>query len=131
MSQENVEMVRAMYDAFHRGDAAAAVRCLDAAVVLDASHRVDGRVGRGLDEVAAIVAEWMEPWEGWRQEIEEIHDLGDRVLVIATQSGRGRGSGVEWSNRFGMLYEIAGAKVTHWTVYDDVRLAREAAGLSA
>ena len=130
MSEENVEMLREMYGAFHRGDAASALRFFDPEVVLDASHRVDGRVGRGLEEVAAIVVEWMETWEDWHQEVEEVRDLGDRVLVITMQSGRGRESGVEWSNRFGMLYDVEDGRVTRWTIYDDVRRSLEAAGLS-
>jgi hypothetical protein len=32
-------------------------------------------------------------------------------------------------NRFGMLYEIQGDKISRWTVYDDSHAALEAAGL--
>jgi ketosteroid isomerase-like protein len=118
--------VRALYAAFHRGDGAAALAHFAPDVVLDASHRVDGRVGHGREELAAIVGEWMEAWDGWKEEIEEIRDLGDRVLVTSVQSGRGRESGVEWANRFAMLFEFRGLEITHWTIYDDVDAAGEA-----
>jgi hypothetical protein len=62
MSQENVEIVRQMYDAFGRGDADAALGYFDPGVVVDASHRVDGRVGRGHEELVAILGEWMGIW---------------------------------------------------------------------
>ena len=130
MSQENVEIVSRMYEAFGRGDAVAALSYVDSAVVTDPRHRVDGRVGQGHDDLAAILAEWLDTWDEWRQEIEEIRDLGDRVLVIDTQRGRGKGSGIEWEGRFAMLYEVQHGKITRWTIYDDLSEAFEAAGLS-
>jgi ketosteroid isomerase-like protein len=124
-----MELVRQMYDAFRGGDAEAALRCFDADVVMDASHRVDGRVGRGHHELVAILSEWMGTWDGWREDVEEMHDAGDRVLVVSTQSGRGKGSKVDWHNRFAMLYEFRSGKISRWTVYDDPAKAFEACGL--
>jgi ketosteroid isomerase-like protein len=130
MSQENVEIVRRLYEAFGRGDADAALTYFDPEVVMDASHRVDGRIGHGHRELISILGEWLGAWDDWREEIEEVRDLGDRVLVTSTQRGRGKGSGVEWENRFAMLYEMQRGKITRWTIYDDLREALEAAGLS-
>jgi ketosteroid isomerase-like protein len=131
MSQENVEIVRRLYEAFGHGDADAALSYFDDEVVMDASHRVDGRIGHGRRELVSILAEWLGAWDDWREEIEEFRDLGERVLVTSTQRGRGKGSGVEWQNRFAMLYEVEAGKITRWTVYDDLSEALEAAGLSA
>jgi len=130
MSEENVGIVRRMYDAFGGGDADAALAYFDPDVVIDASHRVDGRIGRGREELVAILGEWIETWDEWREEVEAIRAAGDRVLVISTQRGRGKGSGVEWENRFAMLYELQGGRISRWTVYDDLSDALEAAGLS-
>jgi ketosteroid isomerase-like protein len=130
MSEENVEIVRRMYDAFAAGDADATLAIFDPDVVIDASHRVDGRVGHGREELVAIVGEWMSTWDDWREEVEEIRGAGDQVLVISTQRGRGKGSGADWENRFGMLYDIQGGKISRWTVYDDPNEALKAAGLS-
>ncbi len=128
MSQENVEIIRRLYEAFHASDVAG-LDYFHPDVVTDASHRVDGRLGHGRDELLTILAEWMTTWEEWREEIEEIHDLGDRVLVISTQRGRGKGSGVEWEGRFWMLYEIEQGKISRWTIYDRPEEVLEAAGL--
>ena len=130
MSEENVEIVRGMYAAFRSGDADGALAYFDPGVVIDARHRVDGRVGHGRDELVAILGEWMSTWDDWREEVEDMQDAGDQVLVISTQRARGKGSGVAWQNRFGMLYEIHGDKISRWTIYDDPAEALEAAGLS-
>jgi ketosteroid isomerase-like protein len=84
MSRQNVELVERMYEAFSRGDAAAALSYFDPEVVMDASHRVDGRIGHGHQELTAILIEWLGTWDGWREEVEETRDLGDRVLVISS-----------------------------------------------
>jgi ketosteroid isomerase-like protein len=47
MSQENVEIVRRMYEAFHRGEVEAALACFDPEVVLDVTRRLEGGIGRG------------------------------------------------------------------------------------
>lgn len=130
MSEENVELVRQMYAAASSGDPASALAYFDPQVVIDATHRVDGRIGHGHDEMTAILAEWLGTWDEWREEIEEIRDLGRVVLAISTQHGRGKESRIEWKNRFAMLYEIEDAKITRWTVYDSLEAALEAAGVS-
>jgi ketosteroid isomerase-like protein len=123
-----VEVVRGMYEAFSRGDAEAALAYLDQEVVIDASHRVDGRVGRGHEQLISILGEWLGTWEEWREEVEEMRDLGSRVLVLSTQRGRGKGSRIEWEGPFAMLYEIRDGRITRWTIYDDPRAAFEAVG---
>jgi ketosteroid isomerase-like protein len=56
MSQENVEVVRRMYDAFHSGDADGALAHFDPNVVVDASRaRPDGGRGQGREQLNAIV----------------------------------------------------------------------------
>ncbi len=129
MSQENVEIVQRAYEAFAKRDADTALSLFDPDVVVDATHRVDGRVGRGHVELVALLAEWMLTWDEWHQEVEEVRDVGDQVLVIETQRGRGAGSGVEWTGRFGMLFDLRGGKITRWTVFDDPGTALEAVGL--
>ena len=129
MSQENVEVVQRMYEAFGRGDIDAVRSAFDPEVVIDATHRVDGRIGHGREELIAIVSEWLGAWEEWHEEIEEMRDLGDRVLVVSTQRGHGKGSGIAWENRFAMLFDVANGSITRWTVYDDVGEAVRATGL--
>jgi ketosteroid isomerase-like protein len=130
MSQENVEVVRRMYEAFHKGDAESALAYFHPEVVVDASVRVDAGIGHGRDELNAIVSRWVGAWDDWREEIEELRDLGDRVLVLSTQYGKGRGSGVDVEARYALLYELQAEQITRLTMYDDPAKALEAAGLS-
>jgi ketosteroid isomerase-like protein len=129
MSQENVEIVRRMYEAFHGGDADGALAYFDPEVEVDASVRVDEGIGHGRDAVNAMVARWLAAWDEWREEIEEIRDLDSRVLVISKQRGRAKGSGIEVETRYAVLYEIQDDLITAMTLYATAAEALEAAGL--
>jgi ketosteroid isomerase-like protein len=130
MSAENVEIVRRMYEAFHAGDIGGALAFFDPGVIFDASIRVDGGVGHGREELAAMAADWVGGWERWRETIEDMHDFGDQVCVVTTQRGRGKGSGIELEDRYVTLYEIEGDRINKLTLYKTTADALAAAGLS-
>jgi ketosteroid isomerase-like protein len=129
MSQENVAVVRQMYDAFHSGDAEGAVDHFAPDVTVDATTRPDGEVGKGREALVRIIASWVDSFDDWREEIEAIRDLGGHVLVAARQIGRGKGSGLETELRYALLYRVEDGKISSMTFYFDVADALEAAGL--
>jgi ketosteroid isomerase-like protein len=111
MSQENAEIVRRMYAAFHAGDAEGALAYFDPDVEVDASMRVDVGIVRGRDALYAMVARWVGAWEEWREEIEEIRELGSQVLVVTVQHGRSKESDLDVATRYAVLYEIQGNQI--------------------
>jgi ketosteroid isomerase-like protein len=131
MSEENVEVVRQMYDAFYSGEFEGALGHFDQDVVVDASKgRPDIGIGHGREQVRRFVTTWLGTWDEFREEIEEMRDLGSRVLVLSVQHGRGRGSGVEVEAHLAFLYDVQGGKITRMAVYREPAEALEAAGLS-
>ena len=128
MSEQNVEVVRRMYEARDSGDAAGALAQFHPEVVIDATARGDTAIGHGREELAAIIAEWTEAFDEWREEIEEMRDLGEKVYVAATQRGRGKESGVEVETRYALLYEVQDDKITRMTLFHGPSEALEAAG---
>ena len=94
MSQENVESMRAMVEAFNRRD----LEVLKALFVADAEivpvrAAMEGTVYRGPDAAEQWVAAVDASWEQLHVEIEEERDSGDRVLGLGRIHGRGRQSG--------------------------------------
>jgi ketosteroid isomerase-like protein len=132
MSEENVELVRSMYDAFYGADVKGALACFDPDVVVDASKgRPDIGIGQGREQVRRMVTSWVGTWAEWREEIKEMRDLGSRVLVLTVQHGRGKGSGAEVEASWAVLYEVHGGKITRMALYRESAEALEAAGLRA
>jgi hypothetical protein len=122
MSQENVEIVRQVFELFHPDFE------LDATQLPMADLR--GRY-RGLTEVAEFWRRWLEPWESHVFEV-ELTDVGDRVLAELSQRMRGKGSGIEvpfppaWQ-----VFALREGKVISQALYLDESEARDAAGLTA
>ena len=129
MSQENVEVVRRMYEAFHGGDFDGALAHFAPDVVVDATIRVDAGIGHGREELFVIVSGWLGAFDEWREEIEEMRDLGSQVLVLTVQHGRGKGSGVEVEAPYAVLYDLHRGKITRMALYQEQAEALEAAGL--
>ena len=88
----------------------------------------------------AVAARWWDP-DG---EMRPLHDLnpvrlayieragslqGSEVLVVSTQHGRAKGSGIEVETRYAVLYEIRGDKIIRMVLYSGLAEALEAAGL--
>jgi ketosteroid isomerase-like protein len=130
MSEENVEVVRRMYEAFHGGDFEGALAYFDADVFADQSRRLGGGISRGREELRQSLAEWIGTFEAYREEIEEIRGLGNLVFAALTQHGRGKGSGVEVQTRFALLYEVCDGKITSLVMYPNPVEALGAGGLS-
>src|SRR5688500_10000659 len=130
MSQENVALVRQMYDAFHSGDAEGAVAHFAPDVTVDAPDHPDAEGGRGREALARTIGRWVAAFDDWNEEIEEIRDLGDHVLVAAKQRGRGKGTGIETELRYALLYEVEDGKISSMTFHSDVPEALEAVARS-
>jgi ketosteroid isomerase-like protein len=138
MSQENVEVVRRVYDEFQaamkRGDPGA---LFDSEAVADHCEWVtdpplDGTsVWRGREGFVEFLRTWTEEFGEWSIRLERFIDAGeDRVVALTHQSATGKGSGVpvEWKN--GTVYELENGRVVRVRNYLSHAEALEAAGLS-
>ena len=125
-----MEIVRRVLDDYARGENESALDALHPEVVFDQTFRPEGGLFRGREAVAEGLRTWTGAFEEWRQEIEEIIDAGDRVLVVAHEFGRGKGSGAAIEQTTFQVYEIDGGKIVHFEGFLDREDALEAAGLS-
>jgi ketosteroid isomerase-like protein len=131
MSQENVEIVRAVYGAGDRGDLNAALSYLHPEIEFHTyAHAPQAGVYRGKEAVQKYNEDLFGQFESLRIEIEALIDAGDRVVVVSTQHAVPKGG----------EQEIEVHMVEVWTIRDDLLAERhsyatreealEAAGLS-
>ena len=128
MSQA-VELVRRMYLARNGGDAEGALSCFHPDVVVDPRPRMDSGIVHGREELVRVIGEWVGEFDDWREEIDEIRDLRSQVFVVATQRGRGKGSGIEIETRYALLYEARDGQITRMTLFRAPAEALAAAGV--
>ena len=132
MSQENVEIVKSMYEAFNDDDRERAITYLHPDAELQQPPELPD-VGSyvGLAEFERGINLWLDEWESFRYEIEEMTDVGGKVLMEIRLWGIAKGSGVEIerSDVF-HLWTFKDGKAQRCEVYFNGPDALEAAGLS-
>ena len=137
MSQENVELIRALAEAFQRRDHERAFDFYDLEIEWDASRQSQlipdlAGVYNGHEGVRTFWRGWLSAWEDLRFEIQDVRDGGDEiVLLIRDQRQWGRHTGIATDfPSYGMVFTIRGGKVVRLRSYPDQESALEAAGLS-
>ena len=129
MSQQNVEIVWRCLAARDRGDYSTASELFDRDVVVDLSARPDGRIYYGRAEAAKALRSWVELWDDYGYEPEDVLDAGEKVVVLFRETGRGRESGAATVFLGATVWTIQHGKVVHTKTYTDRSEALEAVGL--
>jgi ketosteroid isomerase-like protein len=130
MSEENVEVVRRVYEALLRDDLDGALEMMDPEVeYVNPEYAVEPGIRYGHDGIRANVENMRTAFEFWRFEPEQFVDAGERVIVVGTFHGRGRDSGVEFERRMSRLWTLRDGKVVRYQWFDNADEALEAAGL--
>jgi ketosteroid isomerase-like protein len=84
----------------------------------------------GLDGLRALWLDWLDPWESYRTEIEDVIDAGDEVVVLPRDYARRPGMKVEVSVKGASVWTVRDGKVARVAFYLDRAQAFEAVGLS-
>jgi ketosteroid isomerase-like protein len=131
MSEENVEVVRKLFDAFNRGDLDALLGFLSPEVAWESLPLPGFRdVYRGRAEAREWIELLLEIFEEGHLGIDDITALSDdRVFTGYTQVGRGRGSGLPAEQPGWAIFWLADGLITRRQVFWSRDEALEAAGL--
>jgi len=133
MSSANVELVRAIYAPWERGDFSS-VEWADPEIEFVIVGGAEPGSWTGLAAMAEVWLDFLSAWEELHAEAEEYRELdGDRVLVLTQNSGRGKTSGLELGHmetRGANLFHIHNGKVTRLVVYWDRERALAELGLA-
>ena len=135
MSQENVEAIRTLFEAFFRRDVKTMESFMAPEVEWDATRFAGlipdlAGVYRGAEGTRNFWRTWLSSWKDLRFEY-ELRDTGeDVVALIHDQRQWGRHSGIETElPPYAWLYTLRGGKVIRASFYPDQESALEAAGL--
>jgi ketosteroid isomerase-like protein len=117
MSQENVEIVRRVWEAVRREDTEAVLALYDEDVEYDFSRSPFQSVGvnqpayRGHDALRSLFRERYEDWAQVEDHCQELIEANDEVISVVTSRGRGRESGIEVEGRHVGLWSLREGKV--------------------
>jgi ketosteroid isomerase-like protein len=128
MPSPNVEIAKRVTDAFNRRDVDAVFDvctpdCLMSSQLLDVT--ADFQEREGLERFYAMLDE---SWEEFESVAGEYRDIGDRVLAVGRNRGRGKGSGVRVDGQFGAVFDFRDGRISRIRLFLDqdeaLRVAR-------
>jgi ketosteroid isomerase-like protein len=130
MSEENVEIVRSIYEAFNRREWDAVFR--DTAPDVELTTPPGGPNSgtyQGREECEGYLRELITPFEASALQPEEFFERGDQVAVVYKVRARPKGSSAEIEIRNGALWTIQGGKAVSLRFFSKPEEALKAAGL--
>ena len=130
MSQENVEIVRSIYEAFNRRDWDAAFRDQRPDVEMTTPPGPNAGTFRGQEEIQGYWEEMLTPFEAWTAEPEEFFEHGDQVVALIKNRLRPKGTDAELEMRAGAIWTIRDGAVVSMRIFPQPEKALKAAGLS-
>ena len=131
MSQENVEVVRQLFELWEQGEWGGGRELCDdgCEVVFSTSWFPDaGSYTFGREALGAWMA-FIEAFEEFALGLDQVVDAGERVVALVWMRGRGRASGADVDAKVGAIFTLRSRKVIRWEMVDRGK-ALEAAGLS-
>jgi len=132
MSQENVEIVRAIYDEWGRGNLRAGVAHFDPRVMFIPIGGVPDtkNLYLGVEGIGEFMRAWLRAWTDFSIAAEEFTEAGDSVVVAQRQWAEGKASGAPVEMGFFAVWTFRGRAVIRIEHFKDRAEALEAAGLS-
>ena len=133
MSQENVEIVRRLYEKWGNGDFRVGAVFYDSRVLFIPLARLPDSgeaLYIGPEEIREFMHGWLNAWVNLTVSAEDIIEAGDSVVVTARQRGVGKESGVPSELSYYDAWTFRGRAVVRREHFDKREDALEAVGLS-
>jgi len=135
MSQENVALIRGLYDGFAAGDVAAVLGAMSPDIVWNEAENfpyADGNPYVGPDAIAqGVFARCIGEWDGFTVTIDEILDAGDTVVALGRYSGTYKATGAPIDAQLAHVWRIEGGKAARFQQYADTAQVARATGAAA
>ena len=127
MSEENVEVVRRVFEALKREDLDALVEAYDPQVEI-----VTLMLGtyHGPEGARQAIEEGRRSLRGWNLDPNELVDAGDSVIAIAHIRGAGQHSGIALGDLMALSFTIRNGLIIRQQSFRSKEEALEAVGLS-
>jgi ketosteroid isomerase-like protein len=133
MSQENLDLVRSIYDAWGRGDFGS-VEWANPDIEFVMPDGPSPVSAKGRAEMNGVWRQVLGAWVDFRAELESCRELDEqRVLVLTRNTGRGRTSGLEVglvATKGANVFHIREGKATKLVAYFDRERAFADLGLA-
>jgi ketosteroid isomerase-like protein len=123
MSQENVSLIRGIYEGFAAGDVGAVLGAMSPEIVWNEAENfpyADGNPYVGPEAVAqGVFARCIGEWDGFAVTIDEILDAGDMIVALGHYSGSYKASGRPIHAQLAHVWRVKDGKAAMFQQYTD------------
>lgn len=132
MSQENVRLVRSLYEAFGRGDVPAVLAAMDPRIEWNEAENFPYADKNPYLGPAAIVegvfARLGGEWDGFEVVLEELLDAGDAVVTTGRYKGVYKKTGARIHAQFAHVWKLRDGRIVGFQQYTDTAQVAKAVG---
>jgi ketosteroid isomerase-like protein len=132
MSQENVALIRGIYDGFAAGDVGAVLGAMSPDIVWNEAENfpyADGNPYVGPQAVAeGVFARCIGEWDGFAVTVEEILDAGDTIVALGRYEGSCKATGKAMNPQLAHVWRVADGKAVAFQQYVDTLQVARATG---
>jgi ketosteroid isomerase-like protein len=132
MSQENVALIRGIYEGFAAGDVAAVLGAMSPDIVWNEAENfpyADGNPYVGPQAVAeGVFARCIGEWDGFAVTVAEILDAGDTIVALGRYGGSCKATGKAMNPQLAHVWRVAGGKAVAFQQYVDTLQVARATG---
>jgi uncharacterized protein len=115
VSEEDVTALLEGYEAWNRREPGALGDLLDPEMEWEPGFgALEEGVHRGADGFREFVASWLESFDEFHIRPELVIQEGDQIVVIANQTVRGRGSGIELETQVVHVWTVRDGRALRW-----------------
>jgi ketosteroid isomerase-like protein len=120
VGEANVEALRRGYAALNRGDLSVVLELLDPEIEWhEPATSLEGGTHRGRGSFERFLRGWLESFDGFRVEPEQVLERGDELVAVVRQTGTGRSSGLRVETRLAHVWTVADGKAVRWEAVVD------------
>jgi uncharacterized protein len=120
MPPADVDALRRGYEALNSGDLSEVHALLHPEIEWhEGGNAPEAGIHHGRDTFERFLRTWLESFDTFRIEPEEIVEDDDRLIAMVRQSGTGRASGIEVEARIAHVWTVKDGLAVRWQSYSN------------
>jgi hypothetical protein len=120
MTNAHVDELQRGYEALNRGDLSVVLGLLDRDIEWhEPAPSPEAGIHRGRDSFERFFRGWIESFDDFRVEPEQVVERGETLIAVVRQSGKGRASGVEVEARLAHVWTVDNGRAVRWEAVAD------------
>jgi uncharacterized protein len=121
VAEANVEALQRGYEALNRGDLSVVLELLDPEIEWhEPEPSPDAGTHAGRDSFERFFRSWIDSFDGFTVEPEQVLERDDKLIAVVHQSGRGRASGVQVDARLAHVWTVKDGRAIRWEAIANV-----------